>query len=187
MKQKTSKIWPLFGLLLALLIGCNTPEELIQRAVKKDPTIVNGYVDTFTVVEWRTDSIPYLVEGQIRYRDTTIAVYKDTTINCDGIEIERKKTRFEIRKNYQLQKQAQRFQYKLDQKDKEIEKLNTRLESRNERKKDKQQERTKRTETRQENKGKGRGWLFWVGLIVGVGLTIGAQRLVKYFKTSILS
>ncbi len=187
MKQKTINFWPIFGLLLAILIGCNTPEELIQRAVKKDPTIVNGYVDTFTIVEYRTDSIPYIVGGEIRYKDTIIAVYKDTTINCDLIEIERKKTRLEIRKAYKLEKRAQDLQFKLDKKQKEIDKLKARLNARNERKKDKQKERTKRTETRQENKGKGRSWLFWVGLIVGVGLTIGAQRLVKYFKTSILS
>jgi len=186
MKQTTIKFLALGGLFLALLIGCNTPEELIQRAVKKDPTIVNGYVDTFTIVEYRTDSIPYIVEGEIRYRDTTIAVYKDTTINCDLIEIERKKTRFEIRKAYKLEKRAQDLQFKLDKKQKEIDKLTARLDARNERKKDKQEERTKRTETRQENKGKGRLWLFWVGLICGIALTIGFKYLVKRLKTSIL-
>lgn len=191
--KKAKKYWFYFKWCVVLIVfasliySCSRPQKLIDRAVKKDPSIVNGYVDTFTIVEYRTESIPYIVEGQIRYRDTTIAVYKDTTINCELIEIERKKTRFEIRKAYKLEKRAQDLQFKLDKKQKEIDKLKARLNARNERKKDKQKERTKRTEKRQENKGKGRAWLFWVGLIVGVGLTIGAQRLVKYFKTSILS
>lgn len=167
--------------LILIISSCRTPEQLIDKAIKKDPTIVNGFKDTLTLTRIKHDSIPYIVEGEIRYRDTTITEYYDTVINCDLIEIERKKTRFEQRKNYKLQKRAQDLQFKLDKKQKEIDKLKTRLNARNERKSDKQEQKTQRTITRKENK-RGCTWLF----LIGFGLGVMGPKIIRLIKSRFL-
>ena len=186
MKTNKTNLYGLTAFFLVLLVGCRTPQQLIDKAIDKDSTIVNKYNDTITAVRWKVDSIPYEVAGQIHYRDTTIAEYYDTIINCQTIEIERKRTRFEIRKNYQLQKHAQQLQYKLDAKQKEIEKLTARFTARNERKETKHKQRTERTQKRQQRKEKRPNWLFWFGLSLGSGITICLSYFATFIKNRIL-
>lgn len=48
----------------AILGSCSTPQRLIEKAVKKDPKILNQYADTMFVY---TDSIDTILQEVIRY------------------------------------------------------------------------------------------------------------------------
>lgn len=167
--MKTDKYFKrgvIIGIILgSILLSCRTPQQLIDKAIEKDPTIVNGFSDTLTIIKTRVDSVAVEVDGKIVYKDTLITEYKDTVINCDQINIERKKTRQQIRLNYKLEKKALKLQAKLDKLEKKNEKLQSKLDAKTEQKQIKEDGKTERTTVRKENS---RGNWFWFGFLVGV-------------------
>lgn len=164
----------IFLSLLLIQVGCSSPQKLIDRAIKRDPSIVNTFSDTITIKQTVLDSF-LVVRNDTSYFEKIIRVIeRDTVINLRAIEIERKKTRQEIRKNARLE----RLKVQLDAKIRKLElknaKLQSKLDAKTEQKADKEQEKTERTKTRQENKNR-----FWLGYLLGV-LTLLVLKLLLW-------
>jgi hypothetical protein len=164
----------LFLSFLLFLGACSTPQKLIDRAIKRDPSIVNTFSDTITLKETVLDSF-LVVRNDTSYFEKIVRVIeRDTVINLGAIDIERKKTRQEIRKNARLE----RLQAKLDAKIRKLElknaKLQSKLDAKTEQKADKEQQKTERTKTRQENKNR-----FWLGYLLGV-ITLLILKLILW-------
>lgn len=164
--------WALIVMLFNLA-SCRSAQQLIDKAIKKDSTIVKGYSDTITLEVYKLDSIPYYVNDTLYYRDTIIKSYRDTVINQYSIEVERKKTRLEIRKNAQLERIKLRLQAKLADDslkyNHRINKLEARLAARSDRQINKLEAKPNR-------------WYMWLilglltGFILGLRLIANGQR-----------
>ena len=142
-------------IILLILTSCSSTHHL-NKAIKKDPTILHNQTIVDTVQITKIDSIPYILNDTIRYK--LIERIYDTIINREYKYITPPITRQEKRLSYKLEKQAEKNGLKLD-------KLLARLEKR-----------TKNVTTRQENKGS-KWWVFLlIGLIVGI-----LTRFIKLF------
>lgn len=142
-------------LLLLVFTSCSSTHHL-NKAIKKDPTILHNQTIVDTVQITKIDSIPYILNDTIRYK--LIERIYDTIINREYKYITAPITRQERRLNYKLEKQAEKNSLKLD-------KLLARLEKR-----------TKNVTTRQENKSS-KWWVFLlIGLVVGI-----LTRFIKLF------
>jgi len=157
---------------LVILAGCRSAEKLIDKAIKKDPKIVIHTTDTVTEFQTFIDSIPYYINDSIAYEKIIYKKEIVTITNNRGVEIERKKTRQEIRKNASLQKKIETLNAK-------NERLEIRLNAKNEKRADKEKNKTDRVTVRQENK-KTR-WFIWfiIGAIVGVFSYIAVKQFIK--------
>ena len=141
--------------LVVILSSCSSTFHL-NKAIKKDPSILNNRVVTDTLRVSRIDSIPYIFNDTIRYK--LIETFRDTIVKYKYKYIKAPVTRQEKRLEYKLDKLVENNNAKLD-------KLIARLDKRK-----------VNTKIRQENKGS-KWWVF--GLI---GLFIGfLTRFIKIF------
>lgn len=160
-------------ILTALFASCRTPERLVEIAVKRKPELKQGAPDTLRIVRTVTDTL------KIQIGDTTIdtiitrPVYVDTVINCDLIEIERRKTRAEIRRAQKLQKIALKQQAKIKALELKNERLRLRLEARNERQENRQETAKERVKKRN---------LWWLWLLIGAGLCFFIRFGLNYLR-----
>ena len=139
----------IFVLALVLaLVSCRSAQQLVDKAIKKDPTIVMGTSDTLTLSHFIIDSILVVKNDTIVWERVSVEVKFDTIIRNNSIFIERKKTRFELRKESQLQKKVLNYEFR-------IKRLQEKLASKTDRV-------VVRNETKQE-RSKNRWW-FWFGL-----------------------
>jgi hypothetical protein len=154
---------PLFAL---FLIGCRTPQQLIDKAIRKDSTVLGRFNDTIKIPTIHLDTIwfndTFEVIKSVRYTDTVISVQY---IHAKG-RFDYKRERDDLRHELQLQRISLR-KYK--------DSLTT------VRKMHKTDARVKRVQLRQENKRS--NW--WVWLLIGSGLTI-ILRLVWKNKPFVL-
>lgn len=148
---------PLFAL---FLIGCRTPQQLIEKAIRKDSTVLGRFNDTIRIPIIHLDTMWYndtfeLIKS-VRYTDTVISVQY---IHGKG-RFDYKRERDDLR--HELQ----------------IERLNLRKYKdslTNARKMHKTDAMVQRVKIRQENKRS----LWWVWLLIGSGLTIILRLLWK--------
>jgi hypothetical protein len=134
-----------------LFAACSAPWHL-QKAIKKQPDIINAITDTVTTWVNLKDTI-WTERGYI-VRDTLIEV--KTVTNTVYIH---PKSRFD----YKAERDSLRHVLKME---KQATKQ-ARIQARQDIKKAKEYERTKRTEIRVENRS---NW--WVWLLVGMGLMV---------------
>lgn len=148
---------------LIVLISCASPQKLIDRAIKREPSIFKTFSDTITIKQTVLDSF-LVVRNDTAYFEKFIRLIEyDTIINTSGIEIERKKTRQEIRKNARLERLKEKLNSKIINLGLKNDKLQIKLDAKTEQKADKEGQKTDRTKTRQENKNR-----FWIGYLFGL-------------------
>jgi len=154
-------------ILIVILLGCATPEKLIDRAVKKDPTILTHTTDTIREILTVVDSFPVLsVELDTLYFEKVIKTTEFITVNNNqGIEIERKKTRQEVRKSSRLELRIQKDSTIILKLQKENEKLEIKLKAKNENKADRRDNKNENKADRRQNS---RSNWFWFGYILGL-------------------
>lgn len=157
------KLATYIGGLLIVLISCATPQKLIDRAIKRDPSIIKTFSDTVTIKQTVLDSF-LVVRNDTTYFEKFIRVIEyDTILNTSGIDFERKKTRQEIRKNARLDRLTERLNAKIVNLELKNNKLQIKLDAKTEQKADKEGQKTERTKTRKENKNR-----FWIGYLLGL-------------------
>lgn len=162
--------------LVLTAVSCRTPEQLIDKAIQRDPTILKDRTDTITMIKYEIDSVPYTIKDTTIWIKTITETKYDTIIPTQQIEIERRKTRLEIRKNQQLE----RLRLKMEERDQKryakIRELELKLEARNER----QENRTDLKKERSENR---QNWLIWfvAGIIAAIVGKIAIKQIVLRF------
>ena len=140
-----------------ILCGCSSTHHL-NKAIKKDPTILHNTVIRDTIKITKIDSIPYIVNDTIRWKyieritDTIVEFkYKYITapITRQEKRLNERKDRLELKYKFKLGKVVAKYEGK-------IERLNARL-----------LKRITNTQVRQENKGSNWYVFLIIGLIVG--------------------
>lgn len=175
----------IFLLFVLILGGCSSPQKLIDRAIKRDPSIVKTFSETITIKETVLDSF-LVVRNDTSYFEKIVRVIeRDTVLNLSGIEIERKKTRQEIRKNAKLERLTARKDAKIRKLELKNARLKEKLDAKTDKKKVKEDAKTERTTVRQENKRNGFFW-FWWGLLIGCIVGIAFKYFLNYLKTFLL-
>lgn len=147
-------------LVLFAVASCSTPEKLIDKAVKKDPTILEEYTDTVSFTLLTVDSVLVEVGDTVFYHTFTKELEYDTVINYNLINIERRKTRQEIRKAAKLDKLRLKLEAKIHSQNLKNQRIITKLEKRLEAKENRQ---SNRFESREKRSSK-----FWLGFAVGI-------------------
>ena len=170
--------------LITILLSCVSPQKLIDRAIKKDPSIVNGYSDTLTLNKYFVDSFLVIRNDTSFFEKVVKVVEFDTIINTQQINIERKKTRQEVRKNSRLERLIVKKDSRITELELKNSKIQSRLDAKTKQKENKQTEKTDRTTVRQENKKNGWFW-FWIGFFVGIIIIIILYLIFKYFTSTL--
>ena len=166
---------------LLVLLGCATAKNLVNRAIKKDPLIFQEYKDTLTINKYIIDSI-LITKKDTSFFEKIIRVFKfDTIISKFEINIEREKTRQEIRKNARLQRLTVKKDSKIRELELKNEQIQSKLDAKTERKAKRADQKTDRLTVRKENKRRGGFW-FWLGLILGGAIGILLKLLFKRIK-----
>jgi len=152
-----------------LLVSCRTSEQLIDLAIKRNPSIQIGTNDTIEITNIIIDSIPVIINDSIVYEKIIRVIKTDTIIKNNSVFIERKKSRQEIRYLYKLEKQNNRLNNK-------IEKLEARLKEKNERIRIRNESKNERISNRSK-------WWIWliIGLIIGFFLRIIFKTVLNKF------
>lgn len=164
----------LFLSFLLILGACSTPQKLIDRAIKRDPSIVNTFSDTITIKQTVLDSFLVVRNDTSFFEKIVRVIERDTIINLSSIEVERKKTRQEIRKNARLERLKEKLDAKISKLKLKNDKLQAKLDAKTKQKADKEKQKTERTTVKQENKNR-----FWLGYLLGV-LTLLILKLVLW-------
>ena len=171
--------------LISYLIGCANPQKLINRAIKKDPSIIHNYNDTLKINKYFIDSFLIFRNDTSFFEKIIKVVEFDTIIPIFQINIEREKTRQEVRKNATLERLTARKNAKIRELELKNERIKGRLDAKTNKKKVKEEGKTERTTTRQENKRNGGFW-FWLGLFIGSALGLAFKFLLQYLKRFII-
>ena len=153
--------------LIILLIfcgSCRSAGDLIELALDRDPEIMSQYSDTITLTRLQIDSIEVEVGDTIFWEKVITETLFDTIIPLRLIQVERAKTRLEIRK-------AHKYRMAMLKNEKQLNRLQLRLDRVNAKLKAK----TDRVEVRHDTKReriKSRWWLFFL-------LGAGAMALIR--------
>ncbi len=114
-----SNLFLIFALMIA---GCRTPERMIEKALERSPNALSLYSDTITLTKYQVDSVMIERGDTIIWEKVVTETVYDTIIPVRLIEIEKSKSRQEIRKSHRLslalvkqQKRESSLQNKLDQ------------------------------------------------------------------------
>lgn len=153
------------------LVGCRTAQWHLDKAVDKGATFPENTVEI-------------TVHDTLRIDGKDSIVVRNVVVPCPDIEVP--KTRWEVRFDNKRFGDSLKYMRKMynDSLDHEVKvlKLNNSLLSdslKEARKIKKYEEKTERTTVRKENK---RSWLFWLGLVVGVVVTLGLVYVFNRFK-----
>ena len=141
--------------LLLVITSCSSTYHL-NKAIKKEPTILNTQVVRDTVQITTLDSIPYIVNDTIRYK--VFEKVTDTVVEFEYKYLTAPETRQDKRLKYKENKLIKKNSLKLD-------KLLARLNKR-----------TKNVQTRQENKGSKWYIFILIGVLIGF-----LTRFIKLF------
>lgn len=168
--------WLIIGL---LVFSCRSPEALIDKAIKKNPDIIQHDTDTITITQLRVDSIEIQIGDTVIWEKIITEFKFDTIIPISLINVEREKTRQEIRKTAKLEKIRLKLEAKLKAQEQRyeqrIDKLSAKLQS-----KEKRQENRQQSKERRSNK-------FWIGFILGIFSTIGLYFIIRWLYLKMLS
>lgn len=163
----------LFILIAAFsLFSCRSPQRLIEKAVKKDPKVLNQYADTLYIY---TDSIDTVRQEVIRYIESEPRIIERIIDNRKEI----KKERIEARNERQKTRQTERTERKRSTQDNRTNRTSLREFGRSTRVGERQGARTERQHKRQEertNRSTG-WWLFAILLAFILGML--TPKLVK--------
>ena len=141
--------------LLLFITSCSSTYHL-NKAIKKEPTILNTQVVRDTVQITTLDSIPYIVNDTIMYK--VFEKVTDTVVEFEYKYLTAPETRQDKRLRYKENKLIEKNSLKLD-------KLLARLNKR-----------TKNVQTRQENKGSKWYIFILIGVLIGF-----LTRFIKLF------
>ena len=144
-------------LIVLILTSCSSTHHL-NKAIKKDPTILHNTVIRDTVRITKLDSVPYIVNDTIRWR--YIETITDTIVEFKYKYITAPITRQQTRLNEREERLELKYKFKLGRivakYDAKIERLNARL-----------LKRTTNTQVRQENKKSNWYWFLIIGILLG--------------------
>ena len=140
---------------LLVLTSCSSTYHL-NKAIKKEPTILNTQVVRDTIQITTLDSIPYVVNDTIRYK--VFEKVTDTIVEFEYKYLTAPETRQDKRLRYKENKLIEKNSLKLD-------KLLARLNKR-----------TKNVQTRKENKGSKWYIFILIGVLIGF-----LTRFIKFF------
>jgi hypothetical protein len=140
---------------LLVLTSCSSTYHL-NKAIKKEPTILNTQVVRDTIQITTLDSIPYIVNDTIKYK--VFEKVTDTIVEFQYKYLTAPETRQDKRLRYKENKLIEKNSLKLD-------KLLARLNKR-----------TKNVQTRQENKGSKWYIFILIGILIGF-----LTRFIKLF------
>lgn len=140
---------------LLVLTSCSSTYHL-NKAIKKEPTILNTQVVRDTIQITTLDSIPYIVNDTIKYK--VFEKVTDTIVEFQYKYLTAPETRQDKRLRYKENKLIKKNSLKLD-------KLLARLNKR-----------TKNVQTRQENKGSKWYIFILIGILIGF-----LTRFIKLF------
>ena len=140
---------------LLVLTSCSSTYHL-NKAIKKEPTILNTQVVRDTIQITTLDSIPYIVNDTIKYK--VFEKVTDTIVEFQYKYLTAPETRQDKRLRYKENKLIKKNSLKLD-------KLLARLNKR-----------TKNVQTRQENKGSKWYIFILIGVLIGF-----LTRFIKLF------
>ena len=144
-------------LIVLILTSCSST-KLLNRAIKKDPTILHNTVIRDTIKITKIDSIPYIVNDTIKWK--YIERITDTIVEFEYKYITAPITRQQTRLNEREDRLELKYKFKLDKivskYDAKIERLNARL-----------LKRTTNVQVRQENKGSNWYWFLLIGILLG--------------------
>ena len=156
-------------LILALIFaGCRTPQKLMEKAIERDPTVISIYSDTVTLTRLQIDSVLVEIGDTLIWEKIITETKYDTIIPVRMIELERAKTRQEVRKSHRLDmaliksdERSQRLQNKLDQ-------LQAKLEAKTDRVKVRHETKIVRARSR-----------WWLWLLIGIASTLVVRIILK--------
>ena len=153
-------------LIVLILTSCSSTHHL-NKAIKKDPTILHNTVIRDTVRITKLDSVPYIVNDTIRWK--YIETITDTIVEFKYKYITAPITRQQTRLNEREDRLELKYKFKLG-------KILARLDGRLERVNARLLKRTTNVQVRQENKSN--NWWIWLlfGLVVGI-----LTRFIKLF------
>ena len=140
---------------LLVLTSCSSTYHL-NKAIKKEPTILNTQIVRDTIQITTLDSIPYIVNDTIMYK--VFEKVTDTIVEFQYKYLTAPETRQDKRLRYKENKLIEKNSLKLD-------KLLARLNKR-----------TKNVQTRQENKGSKWYIFILIGILIGF-----LTRFIKLF------
>ena len=153
-------------LIVLILTSCSSTHHL-NKAIKKDPTILHNTTIRDTVQITKLDSIPYAVNDTIKWK--YIERVTDTIVEFKYKYITAPITRQQKRLNEREDRLELKYKFKLG-------KILARLDGRLERVNARLLKRTTNVQVRQENKSN--NWWIWLlfGLVVGI-----LTRFIKLF------
>ena len=142
--------------------------KLLNRAIKKDPTILKETVITDTLTLKTVDSIPYLVNDTLHYK--LIERHTDTIIQYKYNYITKPKTRQETRLEYKRD-------IKYNHEKERTERLRVRMQKRVDVVALTMNKRLNQTIVRQENKRS----LWWLWLLIGFALSFILKFILRFY------
>lgn len=152
--------------LLLVLTSCSSTYHL-NKAIKKEPTLLDTRTVRDTVQITTLDSIPYIVNDTIHYK--VFEKVTDTVVEFEYKYLKAPETRQDKRLKYKETRQDNRLRYKenklIEKNSLKLDKLLARLEKR-----------TKNVQTRQENKGTKWYIFILIGFLIGF-----FTRFIKLF------
>jgi hypothetical protein len=144
----------------------------MQKALEKDPDIISEYNDTITLTRLQIDSVLVEVGDTLIWEKVVTETIYDTIIPIRQIEIERAKTRQEVRKAHKLQKALIKLEEREGAYKYKLAKLQAELDARSD-----------RLEVRHETKivrAKSRWWLWW---LLGIATAIIGRLVIDRMWT----
>jgi len=154
-------------LILALILSSCSSTYHLNKAIKKEPTILQNKTIRDTIKVSKIDSIPYIVNDTIRYK--LIERITDTIIELEYKYINAPTTRHERRLKEQTERIELKYKFKLGKIIAEYDFKTAKLVAR-------LNKRVKNVKVRQENKRS--NWYLWlvIGLVIGF-----FSRFIKKF------
>ena len=148
----------LLALISVAIFSCRSPQRLIEKAVKKDPKVLNEYSDTLYVY---TDSIDTVHQEVIKYIESEPRIIERIIDNRKEI----KEKKIESRNERQENRQDGRTERKSSVQDNRTERKDIKQSSKTDRVEERQGSWTTRQHKRQdERSSRSIGW--WIGGIL---------------------
>ena len=154
-------------LILALILSSCSSTYHLNKAIKKEPTILQNMIVKDTIQISKIDSVPYIVNDTIHYK--LIERFTDTIVEFKYKYINAPTTRHERRLKEQTERIELKYKFKLGKIIAEYDFKTAKLVAR-------LNKRVKNVKVRQENKRS--NWYLWlvIGLVIGF-----FSRFIKIF------
>jgi hypothetical protein len=149
-------------LILAIMIaGCRSPERMIEKALERSPEALSQYTDTITLTRYQIDSVMVQIGDTVIWEKIVKEVRFDTIIPVRLIEIEKAKTRQEIRKAHRLEMALIKMEEREDKYQSKLDRLQSKLDAKTDRVKVRHETKIVRAKSRW-------GWWLLIGILAGI-------------------